>query len=469
MNFKIILKNITFITWVNQFSGLIGSILVLPVLISNYSPEYIALWLFMQSVISFGMLGDSGFGSTLTRSVASLKSGALSVSSENLAKGNILFSSPEIIQEKLSNILHTSKYIYGFLSIISFVLVLLYGYFGGANIFSFIKDQNLTMFCLLASSFTCLFQLLNVRLTSFLKGIGKITIEKNIDTFINITKNITLLVLLLFSANFYLLFIVLILGQLLKNIIIYIKLKSLNLNNTNKPIFDKQLFRELLIPSWKLGVMNIGAFLITQSSILVISQIDDKVLIASYLLTYKVLFFLYSFFISPVYSHIPIFSKLYVEKKTKVLTDKISLLFISNILLFILVSILFLYFGGYLISLIKTDILFLDHSFTLIIIITLTLELIHSMFATVYLSTNKVPFLIPAILSGIIITLLSFYLVPDYGLLGVLFSQFIVQLCFNNWYPIYLFRKKFNIQIRTLIKNFPGVFIQNVKANYVTK
>ena len=124
MKFKLILKNITFITWVNQFSGLIGSILVLPVLISNYSPEYIALWLFMQSVISFGMLGDSGFGSTLTRSVASLKSGALSVSSENLAKGNILFSSPEIIQEKLSNILHTSKYIYGFLSIISFVLVL---------------------------------------------------------------------------------------------------------------------------------------------------------------------------------------------------------------------------------------------------------------------------------------------------------------------------------------------------------
>ena len=100
MNFKFLFKNITLTSWVNQLSGFIGSILVLPALISNYSNEYIALWLFMQSVISFGMLGDSGFGSTLIRSIASLKSGALSISSENIEKGNISFSSPQIIQKK---------------------------------------------------------------------------------------------------------------------------------------------------------------------------------------------------------------------------------------------------------------------------------------------------------------------------------------------------------------------------------
>lgn len=469
MNIKSVFKNITLITWINQLSGFIGSILVLPFLISNYSSEYIALWLFMQSVISFGMLGDSGFGSTLTRSIASLKSGALSISSENLAKGNFSSSSPEIIQKRLSNIFYTSRYIYVFLALISFFLVFLYGYFGGSNIFSFIEDEKLIIFCLVTSSFTCLFQLLNVRLTSFLKGIGEITTEKNIDTLVNITKNTILLILLIFGFDFYLLFTVLLLSQIIKNNLIFLKVKSLGIINYDTPIFDKKLFDELIKPSWKLGVINIGAFLITQSSILVISQINDKLLIASYLVTYKVFFFLFSFFISPVYSHIPIFSNLYVEKKTKMLTEKISLLFISNTFLFISTSIFFIYFGDYLISLLKSDVVFLDNFFSFIILVTLTLELIHSMFATVYLSTNKVPFLIPAILSGIIILISSFYLVSDYGLLGVLFSQFIVQLSCNNWYPIYLFRKKFKIKIRTLIRIFPRVFANNIKLHYDSK
>ena len=71
------------------------------------------------------------------------------------------------------------------------------------------------------------------------------------------------------------------------------------------------------------------------------------------------------------------------------------------------------------------------------------LEINHVVHANVYTSTNHIPFVMPTIISGILIFVLSFLVVETYDLIGVLLVQLCVQLSFNNWYPIYLNHKLF--------------------------
>ena len=74
----------------------------------------------------------------------------------------------------------------------------------------------------------------------------------------------------------------------------------------------------------------------------------------------------------------------------------------------------------------------------LIMSISIMLELHHACHANIYLGTNHVPFLIPAIASGAAIVGISFGIVGSYGLIGIVLVQFFVQLSLNNWYPVYL-------------------------------
>ena len=74
----------------------------------------------------------------------------------------------------------------------------------------------------------------------------------------------------------------------------------------------------------------------------------------------------------------------------------------------------------------------------------LLLEMHHGIHANIYVSTNHIPFLWPGLISGILIIILSLAVMDSFGLLGIILVQFIVQLSFNNWFPVYLNLKLMN-------------------------
>jgi hypothetical protein len=70
--------------------------------------------------------------------------------------------------------------------------------------------------------------------------------------------------------------------------------------------------------------------------------------------------------------------------------------------------------------------------------ITAVLEVNHCAFSVFYITKNKVPFLWASILSGLAIISLGFLVVGAWSIWGLLAVQFLVQISFNNWYPVYL-------------------------------
>jgi O-antigen/teichoic acid export membrane protein len=65
------------------------------------------------------------------------------------------------------------------------------------------------------------------------------------------------------------------------------------------------------------------------------------------------------------------------------------------------------------------------------------LECHHGMYALLVLSENRNPFMIPAIASGIAVTVLSWCTIDAYGIWALILSQGLVQLCWNNWWTVW--------------------------------
>jgi ABC-type spermidine/putrescine transport system permease subunit II len=60
----------------------------------------------------------------------------------------------------------------------------------------------------------------------------------------------------------------------------------------------------------------------------------------------------------------------------------------------------------------------------------------HSLYAELVYSENVNPFVRPALISGVAIIILSVLLTPRFGVWGMLLAGGLVQLCFNNWWPV---------------------------------
>ncbi len=92
-------------------------------------------------------------------------------------------------------------------------------------------------------------------------------------------------------------------------------------------------------------------------------------------------------------------------------------------------------FGNSVLGLFQSiDTRFVPLSILAIIAITEILDLHASYHATIYTSTNHVPFVLPATISGALIIAIGFFTLPIYGLLGIVVTKFVVQWFMNNWY-----------------------------------
>lgn len=80
------------------------------------------------------------------------------------------------------------------------------------------------------------------------------------------------------------------------------------------------------------------------------------------------------------------------------------------------------------------------------------LELQHTMMATIYICSNKNPFLIPALLSGIVIFSSSALIGSYYGAMGLIFCQFLTQLLINNWFPFWKMSRALDESMVSLVR-----------------
>jgi O-antigen/teichoic acid export membrane protein len=199
---------------------------------------------------------------------------------------------------------------------------------------------------------------------------------------------------------------------------------------------DWDLLRTLWPNCWRLGVVATGAFLILQANTLICSAYLGLAETAAYGLSLQ----LVSMMVGVSSIWITTQQPLVAQMRAQHDLDGIARLYGRRMRWFVL-SVLF---GGglicclapYFLRIIGARTPLLPWPVLLLLIVILALEAHHGHYAMLVMSENRNPFVLPAIISGLAVVLISSWLTPRFGVLGMLLAQGLVQASFNNWWPI---------------------------------
>jgi hypothetical protein len=134
----------------------------------------------------------------------------------------------------------------------------------------------------------------------------------------------------------------------------------------------------------------------------------------------------------------------------------------------VIACVLMIFFGDAAFSMLNKESRLVPTGILVIMVLTQLLDSHSTFHAGIYISTNHVPFVIPSLVSGIVILGVGFMIMPVYGLIGIILLKFLVQISFSNWYAMVLSLKLLNWPLKNYIYEFPilgSKFVyQRVKA-----
>ena len=161
--------------------------------------------------------------------------------------------------------------------------------------------------------------------------------------------------------------------------------------------------------------------------------------------------------------HVPEFSGMRIRGDIKSIEKKFSGILVFFYILYLTGSIFVICFSEDILNIFGSKTQLIERPVLIFMLIIYFLESNHSIFATMITTKNEVPFAGAAIYSGLSISLLSFIFLKNtnWGVVGVLTSQFIVQLLYNNWKWPYVVLKDFKTNFFKLI--FTGIKLNIIK------
>ncbi|MBE0655881.1 MAG: hypothetical protein IH594_18920, partial [Bacteroidales bacterium] len=199
---KRIFNSPTMMSWASYFVRFGSALFVLPLLLKIYSPVEQSFWFFINTIIGFAMLADSGFGATLVRAVAYFNAGASYIPRTRKEYDEIeKIQSGKPNYEKLKNLLTTANRIYIYLGLFAILMLSTGGTAAAWNILELSGHRtDIWIAFLIVIPFSYL-MILSVKWSSFMRGLGYIVQEARFGVFQGVLRVSAFIVLLLFKQG----------------------------------------------------------------------------------------------------------------------------------------------------------------------------------------------------------------------------------------------------------------------------
>ena len=447
-------------SWTSYFVQFGSVLFVFPLLIKVYSPLEQSFWWLLNTIIGLALLADSGFGAVLLRGVSYFNSGADYIprtKEEFEKKQGTLSLEPNI--SKLADLLTTTKRVYSYLNLFLLVLMVTIGPLVMWNVMKLSHHRVDFWIAYLLLIPNCMILISTVRWKSFLRGLDYIAKEARINTYLGVLRLVAFIILLSFSLSpFYLVLVMLFESCfryffLRRLVISWFTSRHKTIENHN--FFDKEIFLSLWTATWKEGLIQWGNYLLASGNSIIMAQVSNAQLMANFLLTTRLLTV-----VSQV-SEITLFSNIPKVYKLAAKNDRQSMKFVAagymflGMLIMVVAYAFIILFGNQALSLLNKESQLVPMGILIIMVITQILDSHSTFHAGIYISTNHVPFVIPSLVSGIIILGGGFVVLPRYGLIGIIMMKFLVQLAFSNWYSMVLSLRLLKWPIKNYLVEFP--------------
>ena len=424
---------------------LIGSGLVtLPLILNMLTKEEVGMNYLMLTVGSIVGLLDFGFSPQFGRNFTYVNSGARSL----LKEGVMEESGGEVDWHLLAVLIKTARYVYTRLSLIALAVMLT---FGTAYIWylteGFTNVHN-SLYIWILYSFSTYFNIYFSYYSSLLTGSGMV---KEASQAAILSKSAYMLLCVIFllldwglfavvAANFIAPFV-----QRLFCYRVYFTpdLKSRLDGEVTKEEINST-FKVIWFNARKLGINFLGAYAVNKMGMFIIGFFLPLGVIGSYGLLTQLSTIVSGVANTLFVTFLPKLSNLRVSGRKDELRRTISFTVVTGQIVMLAGAIAILFVVPPFLKLIHSSTELPSIGICALYLLVIALELNHSEFASVISTSNRIPYVVPSLVSGGIIVLLTF-IVLKYtaaGLLGVVLVQGIVQAAYNNWrWPLWVFRE----------------------------
>ena len=455
MSINISKKDILWSYFASFFS--IGSgIFLLPLVLNLLSADEIGMNYLMLSIGSLVSLFDFGFGPQFGRNITYIFGGAQLLRKEGIS--HIDESRLEINYRLLAIMIQTAKYVYQRLSLFVFFLMIslgtLYIYYVTNG---FEKVHNSLIIWLIFST-SIFFNIYFTYYSSLLIGKGLIKESKKALVFSRLFYLILTSILLISGAGLISIAISNLLAPFIERYFskyyfftteIKFQISKYTVTNNEK----MELFRIVWYNARKIGLVFIASYAVNRFSIFLAGLYLSLSDIASYGLMFQIVGVIMAISNTLFSLNNPRFADLYVKSEKSELKKAFAFSMCVFYNLFIVGGILFIFFVPDLLTWFGSKTALPTTNLLIFYSLIMLLEGNHSNFSTMIVIQNSVPFVGVSLITGGFIVLGSFLTLQytNYGILGLILVQGIVQLSYNNWKWPYVVLKEFKLNFLNFI------------------
>lgn len=417
------------------------NVFLLPIVLKFLTGDELGIWYVFMSVGTLVSMVDFGFSPQFARFIAYSYAGADAILKEGVSSSSFNAAPNLLLMYK---VLLASRRLY--LGLACFVLFLLLSV-GTVYVYSIsealpISEIMIAWFCYSIASFV---NILYCYYSSFFKGIGDFVSLNQALLLSKLFQIVGTLVGLYWGGGLIAVAIAFLIAGVIFRLFLSFRYKLFTSAHQvyGNIGFDIGILQTVWHNSWKEGIIMLSRYLIIQANTILCSLYLNLSITASYALIVQILTIISSISFIHFTTKLPELNVARVNNQTVRMKCLLSKLWFSFVITYVSLVLLLYWLGVPLIEFFKPGVM-LSNNLLLFVSLYMFLEANHSLFASYISTSNRLPYMIPYSVSAILGILLSIILLKytNWGVWGIVFGQFIIQLLYNNWkWPYYVMKE----------------------------
>jgi hypothetical protein len=434
----------TAMTWASFIVRSLGLVVTLPLILTRFSAEEIALWYLFLTIVGMQIFVDMGLSTTFSRVISYAMGGADIDDLQSPKNKNSGIPNWRVIESISSEM----RRIY---SKISWLWTLLLGTIGTSllmNPISQVHDTNSAWISWVVILIVSTIVIKGNTFASYLQGINKVAILRRWEavtalggifaSILVLSLDGNMLGMVIAHQSFVLVSIYT--NRKLSNTVENGRFKEFSLKGKNKIIIDA------VWPSaWKSGIGMILSVGLMQVSGLIYAQFGTSAEVASYLLSLRLISTVNSFSQAPFYSKLPMLSIMYSEGRINELIKIAQKSMMRSHWVYVAGFIAMGVGGEKVFIYIESNADFPSHLLWISLGVGYFAERYGAMHLQLYSITNHIIWHTVTAWTGSIFLIVSFLLIKTQGYLAYPIAKIVAYLGFYSWYCAKYSYKKFNI------------------------
>ena len=444
MGVEITKKDVTW-SYVAKLFQIGSGLVTLPLILRLLTKEEVGMNYLMLTVSSIVGLMDFGFSPQFGRNFTYVNSGARRLCREGVVEER----GGSIDWHLLSVLISTARFVYRRLSVLALIVMLTFGTGYIWYLTEGFTNVNNSLYIWILYSFSTYFNIYFSYYSSLLTGSGMIRESSQAAI---LSKSAYLVLCTLFLLLGWGLFAVVAANFIAPFVQRYVSYRAYFKPELKARLAEQTVTREDIWETFsviwfnakKLGINFIGAYAVNKMGMFIIGFFLPLATIGSYGLLTQLTTIVTGIANTMFVTYLPKVSNCRVTGDRPMLKRTISFSMVVGQIIMLVGALGIIFVAPYLLELIKSQTMLPSRLICVIYLVVVALELNHSEFASVISTENKIPYVVPSLVSGGVIVLLTFIALKftTLGLLGVVLVQGIVQAAYNNWrWPLWVFRE----------------------------